>query len=255
MADIHGSLDVYRRVPHLAVEYQAEVLVLAGDLLGGPDNDSVAIEEAQCADAREILRMLKPLTVPVLYIMRNDDLVEPEPAGSQFQSIHGRRLDLGAYNFVGYQFSPPFMGGIFEKLEEEIATDLSRLESFMDSATVLVTHSPAQGILDRGILDLPAGSPSILAVTNRRPVRAHIHGHIHECFGREGRHFNVAVAGQLRGMVIDLTTMSTRSSAEQSDVAPCFRQVETDQSLPDNGICREASVALENLAIRETHGG
>jgi len=38
-------------------------------------------------------------------------------------------------------------------------------------------------------------------------VRAHIHGHIHRCFGREGCHFNVAAAGQLRGMVIDLATL------------------------------------------------
>jgi len=207
MADIHGNQEVYGSVPQLAVEYRAEALVLAGDLLGVPDGNFLTIEEAQCASAREILRMLAPLTIPVLYIMGNDDLVELEPAGSQFQSIHGRRLDLGPYNFVGYQFSPPFAGGVFEKPEEEIAADLSAIESLMDSGTVLVTHSPAQGILDRGILGLSAGSPSILAQTRGRPVRAHIHGHIHQCFGRDGRHFNVAAAGQLRGMVIDLATM------------------------------------------------
>jgi Icc-related predicted phosphoesterase len=207
MADIHGNADVYCCVRQLAGEYRAEALVLAGDLLGVPDGNFLTIEEAQCASAREILRMLAPLTIPVLYIMGNDDLVELEPAGSQFQSIHGRRLDLGPYNFVGYQFSPPFAGGVFEKPEEQIAADLSGIESLMDSGTVLVTHSPAQGILDRGILNLSAGSPSILALTRRRPVRAHIHGHIHQCFGREGRHFNVAAAGEVRGMVIDLATM------------------------------------------------
>jgi len=207
MADIHGNLDVYGRVPQLAEEHQAEALVLAGDLLGVPDDDLLTIKEAQRASAREILRTLAPLTITVLYIMGNDDLVELEPASGQIQSIHGRRLDLGSYNFVGYQFSPPFAGGVFEKSEDEIAADLSALESLMDDSTILVTHSPAQGILDRGILDLSAGSPSILAVTNRRRVRAHIHGHIHGCFGREGCHFNVAAAGQLRGMVIDLATM------------------------------------------------
>jgi Icc-related predicted phosphoesterase len=206
-ADIHGCHDVYQHIPRLAEEHQAEVLVLAGDLLGAPDNDFLTIEEAQRASAREIARKVAPLQIPVLYVMGNDDLVDLEPAGGQFQSIHGRRLDLGLYNFVGYQFSPPFAGGVFEKPEDEIAADLSSLEPLMDSGTVLVTHAPAQGILDRGILDLSAGSPSILAVTKRRPVRAHIHGHIHGCFGREGRHFNVAAAGQLKGMVIDLATM------------------------------------------------
>jgi Icc-related predicted phosphoesterase len=207
MADIHGNQDVYASVPSLAARYQAEALVLAGDLLGAPDEDCLSIEEAQRASAPDILRLLAPLTIPVLYIMGNDDLVEFESASSQVQSIHGRRLDVGDYNFVGYQFSLPFAGDIFEKPEEEIAADLLSLESLMDSRTVLVTHSPAQGILDRGILDRSAGSASILEVANRRQVRAHIHGHIHRCFGRQGRHFNVAAAGELRGMVIDLATM------------------------------------------------
>ncbi len=206
MADIHGNLDVYQYIPRLAVEYQAEVLVLAGDLLGVPDDVS-AIEEGQRASAQEILTALAPLGIPTLYIMGNDDLVDLEPTDTQIQSIHGRRVDLGPYNFVGYQFSPPFARGVFEKPEEQIAADLSGLQSLMDRQTILVTHSPAQGILDRGILDLSAGSPSILAMTNRRSVRAHIHGHIHRCFGRQGHHFNVAAAGKLRAMVIDLATM------------------------------------------------
>ena len=205
MADIHGVHHVYRAIPGLAERHQVEALVLAGDLLGTPDLST--IEEAQRRSAREILGIIAPLKVPVFYIMGNDDMVELEPVSSQFQSIHGRRVDLGPYNLVGYQFSPPFMGGIFEKPEDEIAVDLSGLESLMDSRTVLVTHSPAQGILDRGILGLAAGSPSILAVTAQRAIRAHIHGHIHQCFGREGCHFNVAAAGEVRAMVLDLATM------------------------------------------------
>jgi len=38
------------------------------------------------------------------------------------------------------------------------------------------------------------GSPSVLDTMRRKKVRAHIHGHIHKCFGREGIHFNVASA-------------------------------------------------------------
>jgi Icc-related predicted phosphoesterase len=208
MAVIHGNQDLYASVPRLAAEHRAEALVLAGDPLGAPDEDCLSIEEAQRASARDILSLLAALTMPVLYIMGNDDLVELEPASVQFQSIHGRRLDLGSYNFVGCQFSLPFAGGIFEKPEEEIATDLVGLEPLMDSSTVLVTHSPAQGILDRGVLDRSAGSASILEVANRRQVRAHVHGHIHRCFGREGCHFNVAASGEPRGMVTDLATMA-----------------------------------------------
>ena len=38
-------------------------------------------------------------------------------------------------------------------------------------------------------------------------VRAHIHGHIHKCFGREGIHFNVASGRAFRAMGIDIEEM------------------------------------------------
>lgn len=52
-----------------------------------------------------------------------------------------------------------------------------------------------------------AGSPSLAALLDRNPVVAHIHGHIHGCFGREGSHFNVAAAGRRRAFLIDLKTL------------------------------------------------
>ncbi|MEE9123152.1 MAG: metallophosphoesterase [candidate division NC10 bacterium] len=206
MSDIHGFHAVYRAIPDLARAHGVELVILAGDLLGYPDGYS-NIQEAQRADAKLILETLQPLQIPVLYIMGNDDWIDLDPPGDPFKSIHGRRIDIGSFNFVGYQHTLPFMGGINEKPEEEIARDLELLVRLMDARTVLVTHGPAFGILDLGILDQHAGSASILTAVDRRSVRAHIHGHIHRCFGRQDLHFNVAAAGRLRGMVIDLSTM------------------------------------------------
>ncbi len=53
-----------------------------------------------------------------------------------------------------------------------------------------------------------AGSTSIREVITRRGVRVHIHGHIHESFGREGRHFNVAASRHRRAILSDLKSMS-----------------------------------------------
>ncbi len=206
ISDIHGFHAVYRAIPDLAQTHGAELIVLAGDLLGYPDGYS-NIEEAQRADAKEIITILQPLQIPVLYIMGNDDWVDLDPPGDPFKSMHGRRIDIGSFNFVGYQYTLPFMGGINEKPEEEIARDVERLEPLMDARTVLVTHGPALGILDLGVLDHHAGSASILTAVERRSVRAHIHGHIHSCFGRQDLHFNVAAAGKIRGVVLDLETM------------------------------------------------
>jgi Icc-related predicted phosphoesterase len=74
--------------------------------------------------------------------------------------------------------------------------------------TIFVTHSPAHGVLDRAGSDFHVGSPSISKTVERHAIRAHIHGHIHKCFGREGIHFNVAAGGGFRAMVIELDDLS-----------------------------------------------
>jgi Icc-related predicted phosphoesterase len=73
-----------------------------------------------------------------------------------------------------------------------------------------VTHCPARGVLDSGVLGRNIGSTSIRDLIAARRPRAHIHGHCHAAFGREGRHFNVASARQKRAMIIDLDTLQHR---------------------------------------------
>jgi Icc-related predicted phosphoesterase len=209
-SDIHGNHGIYRRIVACSEEYKADVVILAGDLLGVPEGFA-DIAEAQRADAEEISRILGPIECPVFYVMGNDDMIELDPAAPGCHSLQGRRLEYGSCNFVGYQYSLPFMGGVFEKPEEEIAADLELLRPLMDSDTVLVTHNPAHGILDLGVLGEHAGSPAILAAVREREVRVHIHGHIHDYFGHLGPHFNVSSGGRImRGMLIDLETLEHR---------------------------------------------
>lgn len=81
------------------------------------------------------------------------------------------------------------------------------IEGYLDSRTVLVTHSPAHGILDSGAGPHKIGSRALRALLDKRPVRAHIHGHSHSGFGRDGNHFNVASAYSKRAMLIDLESL------------------------------------------------
>jgi len=189
------------------------VLILAGDLLGVPDGYRT-IRQAQRAEAREIRAILRKAPVPIFYIMGNDDWVELGSRSRRIVSIHGRRLTVGSFAFVGYQYSPLFMGGIFEKKDQDIAADLRGLSRLMSWRTVLVTHCPAYGILDIGVMGKRAGSRGIGEVASRDAVCAHIHGHIHQCFGRKGKHFNVAAAGQRRAMLIDLADLKADVCAE-----------------------------------------
>lgn len=205
-ADLHGKHPVYEWLVRTASEQNVDAVILAGDLFGCLDEFATP-ETAQEQEARLLAEFLAGPGVPVLYIMGNDDLVELNSWFPHVQSIHGQRVQLGRYSFVGYQYSLPFMGGPFEKPEAAIEADVAALDALIDPDTVFVSHSPALGILDPGVGDTRIGSRSIRDLLGRHAVRAHIHGHSHAGFGRQGSHFNVASAGRERAMILELDTM------------------------------------------------
>jgi len=205
-ADFHGNLEIVGWFVEEARNREVESIVLAGDQLGFADE--VEDPEAdQALNARRVEAALLEAGVPVLYIMGNDDLVQFEPVQEKLVPLHNRRVESGNFNFVGYQYSLPWMGGDLEKPDEEIEEDLKAIESYLDSRTVLVTHSPAHGILDPGAGSLKIGSRALRALFDKHPVRVHIHGHSHSGFGRDGYHFNVASAYSKRAILIDLVTL------------------------------------------------
>ena len=203
IADIHGAVPVYEWLIELAAKYEPNVVVLAGDLL------SAGWEEEQREEARNIvIPLLKKISAPVLYIMGNDDNVALDHEDEQIRPLHGRRLSCANFSFVGYEITPPFVGSAFVKPEGEIEKDVRSLEPLLDPQTVLVTHAPAYGTLDQSFAGEHVGSLSLAARLQRSsPVLAHIHGHIHGCFGRERNHFNVAAAGRRRAVLIHLPTL------------------------------------------------
>jgi len=201
-ADIHGVMSVFEWLAEQTARQNADLLVLAGDLL---DVDS---EDEQRKQARNIIAVLKTLRVPVFYIMGNDDFIPLNYEDQRIRPLDGRRLQYGEYNFVGYQYSLPFIGGIYTKTEDQIAGDIQSLEPLVDGNSVLVTHSPVFGVLDRTASGTHAGSHSLRELITRKPPLLHIHGHIHNCFGREGNHLNVAAAATRRAMCLELPSLA-----------------------------------------------
>lgn len=206
-ADIHGIHEVYDWLVDKVTVESPDAVVLAGDLFGW-GGDGSTVEEGQAADRFQVLRTMSEIQCPIFYVMGNDDWIELDAPGPLHQSVHRRRVDFGDFNVVGYQYSLPFMGGVFEKPENEIEEDLTQLEAEVDSRTLFVTHGPAHGTLDRIFSGEHVGSESLREFLKRTTPRAHVHGHIHREFGRSGRHFNVASAGRKRAMLIDLKTMT-----------------------------------------------
>ena len=203
IADIHGVIEVYEWLRDAVSDYGADMLILAGDLLIG------GWEEEQSEQARTfVMPLLQTISVHVFFIVGNDDHIELKPADKKVRSVHGGRLDSGTYGIAGYQFSPPFIGSCHEKPEDEIAADLCQIEPLLDETTILITHSPAFGYVDRIFSGDHVGSRAIAALLERINVLCHIHGHIHSSFGQAGNHFNVACDGRRRAMIIDLPSLS-----------------------------------------------
>ena len=203
-ADLHGDRPTVEWLVRVARERRPDALVLAGDLLGVPGGFGT-VEVAQAADAVAIAEMLAPLAIPVLFVMGNDDLVALPDGHGPLRPIHGRRVELGAWNVVGYQNGPPFMNGPFERPEAELEREIAALADQVDERTVLVTHYPARSASEDP--DRPTGLAAIRGLVELRGPRVHVHGHIHHAFGRRGNHFNVAAALQLRAMLIDLESL------------------------------------------------
>jgi len=203
IADIHGATGVYEWLPEAAAEYCADLLILAGDLLIG------GWEDEQSVQAREVvIPLLREIPAPVLYIMGNDDHIDLGYEDERIRPVHRRRLDFGACGVAGYKYSPPFVGGCYEKPDEEIARDLLLIEPILDESTIFVTHTPAYGYADRIFSGDQVGSRALADLLARRKVLCHIHGHIHHSFGSAANHFNVASGGRRRAMVIEVPSLS-----------------------------------------------
>jgi uncharacterized protein len=198
-ADIHGSIEVYQWL--IEQTPLADVLILAGDLF---DAD---FEDQQRLQAQKIVKLLPRSNCPVFYIMGNDDNVALDYEDALITSLHDKRVEFDGYNFVGYQYTPPFAGETFVKEDSEIAVDLRLRDGMVDEETIFVTHTPAFGCLDLCPTG-NAGSKALADYLHRNPVMAHIHGHIHQAFGVDDYHFNVASAAQCRAMLIELPSLS-----------------------------------------------
>ena len=76
---------------------------------------------------------------------------------------------------------------LYSKSEEnfEVKLEMNFIDYDPDETNILITHTPAYGILDKDIFGNNIGSRSLLERMNNLPnLRYHIFGHIHESAGK-----------------------------------------------------------------------
>ncbi len=170
-SDFHGDEIALEKLKHLLTNKYDYVLI-AGDI----ENNISYAEELV-----EIVGKYKTFFVPG----NNDGEEIIRIFDRRGILIHNKRVELAfGLNLVGFGFSNPTpFNTIGELSEEEIYESLSNLK--IDSNTILLTHCPPKGILDKTNAGLNIGSTSIRRILEEKSPLVNLFGHVHEVIGKE----------------------------------------------------------------------
>lgn len=160
------------------------------------DPDSLLSQTLQVKenDFRDILtRTIKP----VIVIPGNHDRSKWK-TGDNIINVNNTRYEFNDYNFVGFKYTR------LDTSEVDEMKYLSKIIDLIDDNTILVTHAPAHGILDKNRHGISIGSKNIRKTIIDREIKLHLFGHVHESFGVEGKHINGSYPKKNHFISIDL---------------------------------------------------
>jgi Icc-related predicted phosphoesterase len=168
VADIHGKNDRFERIRDNLSDLKADILILAGDI-------------TNYTKPGKILSRLNALPVPVLVIRGNSDLKRVDRLFQVFPNcipLHAVCTMIKSIPFVGISGTLPIPFRSRICLNEE--SNLKKIESLVNTHTVLVTHTPPRGYQDLVMGRFHAGSNGLLKLIKKRRPQIMICGHIHE---------------------------------------------------------------------------
>ena len=186
------------------------------------------IKSKQKEKLKEICGLLKMIDIPVYMLIGNDDHILQDDWDKILKDygildLNLRTYALGKLKVVGFQYVLPTPWNTNNELpENELAKKLRNIEDQVDRKTILITHGPPKGILDRVVNGLRAGSESIYKLVKEKQPIFHIFGHIHEAFGNAKIDNTICCNVSclwtdwlLRGYIIDTEDKSIRRIEEE----------------------------------------
>ncbi|TCP44499.1 metallophosphoesterase family protein [Rhodovulum marinum] len=136
----------------------------------------------------EAIVMLAGIAAPMVLVPGNcesaDELRAAAPAGASV--LHGQGCEIGGLRLFGLGYGVPVtpFGAWSCDLTEDQAADLLAPCGAVD---VMVFHSPPKGIADVTGTGISVGSTAIRDAIARVQPKLAVCGHVHDCWGQEGR--------------------------------------------------------------------
>jgi Icc-related predicted phosphoesterase len=156
-----------------------------------PDADLVIGAGDFCNARRGLpkaMGMLARIEAPMVLVPGNCESAEELRAAAPGRAtvLHGEEAEISGLRLFGLGYGVPVtpFGDWSCDLTEAEAEDLL---STCESADILVLHSPPKGIADVTSTGLSVGSTAIRDAIARIQPQLAVCGHIHDCWGQEGR--------------------------------------------------------------------
>jgi Icc-related predicted phosphoesterase len=196
VADVHGRPDRIDQIRKNISRLKPAILVIAGDITNYK-NSTIVIQQ------------LNAMPIPVLAIRGNTDWPRVDKLLQRFPntaSLHLREHIVNGIGLVGVSGTIPLpfrsKVGIWEQ------RIMNSLGTLVNTDTILVTHTPPLGILDKAFNKFHAGSRCLYKFILERPPKMLLCGHIHECpgIGFVGKTLvvNCSMARNATGAIIEI---------------------------------------------------
>lgn len=138
-------------------------------------------------DIPQALNLLAGIAGPMVVVPGNNEsdaeLRDASHAGTVV--LHGQAAEIDGVKIFGIGAGVPVTpwDWSFDLTEEAAAALLAPCET----ADILITHSPPKGVVDEPRPGLSLGSTAVYDAIERIQPALVLCGHIHECWGQEGR--------------------------------------------------------------------
>ncbi|MCX8174972.1 MAG: metallophosphoesterase [Candidatus Micrarchaeota archaeon] len=171
LSDLHSDEALLDRLRALSARKSYDLVVFCGDITNrGP-----------AAYAEEAVSLFQKCFA-VHGNMDTQDVVEK--LRQKGVLIHGKKVEVGDWNFVGLGGSNPTpFGTPSEYSEEQIEAFLS--QAGVDEFSIVVSHPPPYGLFDEVAGGLHIGSRAVRKVVEQKKPIMLICGHVHEHEGKE----------------------------------------------------------------------